>query len=79
VMARLRRPGLGLTRADLGRLLQRELPQPHPASDLDGWKYVMQRRYERAAELGFGELDVILCARDETLTRALGRSNHHAD
>jgi hypothetical protein len=70
VMARFRRPNAVITRHELGRLLEVELPLPDPMTDRDGWRYVMGRRYDRAAELGFDQVDVLRCARDETLVRA---------
>jgi hypothetical protein len=69
-MARLRRPNAAMTRSDLGLVLEVELPLPDPMVDRDGWRYVMDRRRDRAAELGFDHLDVILCSRDEKLARA---------
>jgi hypothetical protein len=69
-MARFRRPNAAMTRKDLGLLLELELPLPDPVLDRDNWRYVLGRRYDRAAELGFDQVDVLRCARDETLARA---------
>jgi hypothetical protein len=62
-----------MTRLGLGRLLEIEVPLPDPMVDGDGWRYVMARCRDRAAEFGFDAVDVTRCARDETLARAMSR------